>query len=96
MMTTEFCYTDASEATHQENLCNRDFAAVFIYKAQEGIWREHLQCSQSHFAAAKNQAVKIKMYLIPTQETSHFLLDVTKHLGVFTLCIRLPFLCVRV
>lgn len=39
------------------------FAAVFIYKAQEGTGREHLQCSQPHFAAANTHAAEIKASL---------------------------------
>lgn len=54
MSWTAFCDT---EAPHQEFVQNR-FAAVLIQKAEEGTGSEHLQCSQSHLAAANKHEGK--------------------------------------
>lgn len=69
VMWSAFCYT---EAAHQDSLCKRDFCCSFIYKAQEGPRREHLQCSQSHLAADNKHAVRIKVSLCNTA-------DITRH-----------------
>lgn len=54
MLWTAFCVS-VSEFVQKR------FCCCFIYKAQEGPGREHLQCSQSHFAVANKHAVKIKV-----------------------------------